>query len=56
METYAYAWVAEQFGVPIRVLKAVSDRAQDGAITDWNEAVSACSAQLRERIREDYGV
>ena len=35
METYAYAWVAAQFGVPIRVLKAVSDRAQDDAITDW---------------------
>lgn len=56
METYAYAWVADQFGVPIRVLKAVSDRAQDDAITDWREAVTACSAQLRERVRADYGV
>ena len=56
METYAYIWVAERFGVPIRVLKAVSDRAQDGAITDWHAAVAACSRQLRDRIREDYGV
>lgn len=56
METYAYAWVAQQFGVPIRVLKAVSDRAQDGAITDWNATVAACSGLLRERIRADYGV
>jgi adenosylhomocysteine nucleosidase len=56
METYAYIWVAEQFGVPIRVLKAVSDRAQDGAITDWHAAVAACSHQLRDRVREDYGV
>lgn len=56
METYAYIWVAQQFGVPIRVIKAVSDRAQDGAITDWRAAVAACSVLLRERVREDYGV
>lgn len=56
METYAYIWVAQQFGVPIRVLKAVSDRAQDGAITDWHAAVTACSHQLRDRVRADYGV
>lgn len=56
METYAYIWVAQRFGVPIRVLKAVSDRAQDGAITDWHAAVTACSHQLRDRIRVDYGV
>ncbi|MBN9189743.1 MAG: nucleoside phosphorylase [Microbacterium sp.] len=56
METYAYAWVAREFGVPIRVIKSVSDRAQDGAITDWHAAVSACSVQLRDRIRELYAV
>ncbi|KRA24398.1 nucleoside phosphorylase [Microbacterium sp. Root61] len=56
METYAYVWVAAQFGVPIRVLKSVSDRAQDGAITDWRATVAACSAQLREKIQELYGV
>ncbi|MHC2997751.1 phosphorylase family protein [Microbacterium sp. HJ5] len=56
METYAYAWVAEQFGVPIRVLKAVSDRAQDNAITDWRATVTACSHQLREVVRAEYGV
>jgi adenosylhomocysteine nucleosidase len=56
METYAYAWVAAQFGVPIRVVKAVSDRAQDDAITDWRTAVTACSAQLREFVLAEYGV
>jgi len=56
METYAYAWVAQQFGIPIRVLKSVSDRAQDGAITDWRTTVAACSAQLRERFLAEYGV
>jgi adenosylhomocysteine nucleosidase len=56
METYAYIWVAQQFDVPIRVLKSVSDRAQDDAITDWRATVAACSAELRERVRELYGV
>ena len=56
METYAYAWVAAQFGVPIRVIKAISDRAQDDAITDWRTAVTACSAQLREFMLAEYGV
>jgi len=56
METYAYVWVAAQFGVPIRVIKAVSDRAQDDAITDWRTAVTACSVQLRDFVLADYGV
>lgn len=56
METFAYIWVAQQFGVPIRVLKAVSDRAQDDAITDWRETVAACSVVLREKVRAEYGV
>lgn len=56
METYAYAWVAAQFTRPIRVFKAVSDRAQDGAMTDWHASVASCSAQLREVIRIEYGV
>ena len=56
MESYAYAWVATQFGVPIRIWKAVSDRAQDDANTTWNEAVTACSHQLRDRVRDEYGV
>ena len=51
METYAYIWVAQRFGVPIRVLKAVSDRAQDGAITDWHAAVTACSLEAVRAIR-----
>lgn len=56
METYAYAWVAGEFGVPIRVLKAVSDRAQDDAITDWRAAVAACSAQLWDVVKVDYAL
>jgi len=56
METYVYIWVAQRFDIPIRVLKAVSDDAQDGATTGWDEAVAACSRALYERIRADYGV
>lgn len=56
METYAYIWVAQQFGVPIRVLKAVSDSAQDDAITDWRDTVAACSVLLREEVHTAYGV
>lgn len=56
MESYAYAWVAAQFGVPIRIWKAVSDNAKDGANITWEEAVADCSHQLREHTREVYGV
>lgn len=56
METYVYLWVAERRGVPIRVFKAVSDRAQDGATQLWDEVVATCSGWLRDRIRVEYGV
>lgn len=56
MESYAYAWVAAQFGVPIRIWKAISDNAQDGANTTWDEAVTACSHLLRDRVRTEFGV
>ncbi|GAA3931669.1 nucleosidase [Microbacterium soli] len=54
METFALVWVAQQFGVPIRVLRVVSDRAQDGAVQVWDEVVAACSAQLWQRVRHEY--
>jgi len=56
METFAYVWVAQRFGVPIRVLRAVSDRAQDGATQIWDEVVADCSARLRTRVQAEYGV
>lgn len=56
METYAYIWVAEQFAVPIRVFRSVSDQAEEGALTDWRAALARCSAQLRDFIRAEYGV
>ncbi|GAB3601689.1 phosphorylase family protein [Microbacterium tumbae] len=55
MEAYVYAWVAQQFGVPIRIWKAVSDNAQDGANQIWEEAVAACSRQLWDRLADEIG-
>lgn len=56
METFAFVWVAQQYGVPIRVLRAVSDSAEAEAFTDFRQAIARCSGQLRERIQELYGV
>lgn len=56
METYAYIWVAQQFNVPIRAFRAVSDRAGDGALTDFAQALERCSADLYARVRAEYGV
>lgn len=56
MEAYAYAWVAGQYDVPIRIWKAISDTAQDDANTTWEATVAVCSAQLRDRLQAEYGV
>lgn len=54
METFALVWVAQRFDVPIRVIRIVSDRAQDGATQVWDEVVAACSAQLWEFMQREY--
>jgi len=56
METYAYIWVAERFGVPIRAFRAVSDNAEDGAYEDWTAALDACSRQLWARFQREFDV
>lgn len=56
METFAFVWVAQQFGVPIRVIRVVSDNAQDGATQVWDEVVAACSAQLWEFMQREYAL
>lgn len=54
METFALVWVAQQFGMPIRVIRVVSDRAQDGATQVWDDVVAACSAQLWDFMQREY--
>lgn len=44
MEGYAYAWVAQEFGVPIRMVKHVSDSADESAMA-WVDVVDH-SAQV----------
>ncbi|WP_448318134.1 nucleosidase [Streptomyces sp. CO7] len=46
MEGYALAHVARQAGVPIRLVKHVSDDAGDGAARTWRESVAACAVEL----------
>jgi adenosylhomocysteine nucleosidase len=46
MEGYAVAAVCSAQGIPVRLLKAVSDGADEGAIDDWHAALSRCSRAL----------
>ncbi|MER5311617.1 nucleosidase [Streptomyces sp. NPDC002773] len=46
MEGYALAAAAELAGVPLRVVKHVSDEAGDGAARTWRESVAACAREL----------
>ena len=55
MEAYVYTWVAQRHDVPIRILKSISDDANEGAETLWDEVVAACSAELWEWFRAEYG-
>jgi adenosylhomocysteine nucleosidase len=48
MEGYAIAAVCRAVGVPVRMLKAVSDGADEGAVLDWPAALARCSAALCE--------
>ncbi|MEV8099564.1 nucleosidase [Kitasatospora sp. NPDC085879] len=46
MEGYALATVARRAGVPVRLVKYVSDEAGDGAARTWRESVDACAKIL----------
>jgi adenosylhomocysteine nucleosidase len=51
MEGYAVAYAAGQFDVPIRLVKHVSDGADEGAM-DWPSLVAVSAAALGEWLRE----
>lgn len=55
METYAYAYVCQQAGVPLVVLKAVSDSADGTAGKSWIDSVAECSEQLWDAARQVIG-
>ncbi|HEX5543412.1 MAG TPA: nucleosidase [Micromonospora sp.] len=48
MEGYALASAARQFGVPVRLIKHVSDGAGDGADRAWQESVDDCAKILAQ--------
>jgi nucleoside phosphorylase len=52
MEGYAVAWACRAFGVPVRLVKHVSDNA-DGAATSWPEVVDASARELGAWVVEN---
>ncbi|WP_229799060.1 phosphorylase family protein [Planomonospora parontospora] len=48
MEGYALASAAASAGVPIRIVKHVSDDAGDGAAKSWRESVADCARSLAD--------
>ncbi|WP_327039420.1 nucleosidase [Micromonospora maris] len=52
MEGYAVASTAQRFGVPVRLIKQVSDEAGDGAARTWQESVDQCARLLADWVRD----
>ncbi|GAA2378771.1 nucleosidase [Catellatospora methionotrophica] len=52
MEGYAVAAAAAAYGVPLRMVKQVSDEADGEAVTGWAEAVDHCARLLAGWLAE----
>ncbi len=52
MEGYAVAWAARTAGVPVRLIKLVSDDAGEGAARTWAETVGEHSRSLARWVHE----
>jgi adenosylhomocysteine nucleosidase len=55
MEGYAVASAARAAGLPVRVVKHVSDEAGEGADRTWRESVDGCAQALARWVRENLG-
>jgi len=53
MEGYAVALVASQFGLPVTLVKTVSDGASDDAGSAWRDTVASCAERLGEWLRRE---
>ncbi|MFE2560138.1 nucleosidase [Streptomyces sp. NPDC059352] len=53
MEGYALATAAELAGVPLRIVKHVSDEAGDGAARTWRDSVAECARALADWAEEN---
>jgi adenosylhomocysteine nucleosidase len=51
MEAFGFATTCAAFGVPLRCVKAVSDRADADAAESWLDLVDGCAAALGEWLR-----
>lgn len=51
MEGYAVAWACRAAGVPVRLVKHVSDAADESALA-WNDVVDASARALAEYVRK----
>lgn len=54
MEGYAVAWAARTVGVPVRLIKLVSDNAVEGALRTWSETVAEHAQTLRRWVRDEF--
>lgn len=48
MEGYAIAFTAHQFGLPVTLVKEISDPADEGAAKTWRESIDDCAERLGE--------
>ncbi|MFS3129128.1 nucleosidase [Nocardioides sp. Bht2] len=51
MEGFAVVWAARSFGVPVRLIKHISDNADEGAM-EWVTLVDRSARALAERLAE----
>jgi adenosylhomocysteine nucleosidase len=56
MEGYAVACAAAAMGVPVRLVKQVSDDGDETAARGWRESVEACAEQLGDWLAADQGL
>lgn len=53
MEGYAVAKVARDFGLPVTLVKEVSDGAGEGAARSWQESLDYCAERLGAWVRRE---
>ncbi|MEV4350016.1 nucleosidase [Actinoplanes sp. NPDC049596] len=55
MEGYAVAVAAARFGVPVRMIKYVSDQADENAAVTWLDSVTDCARALAGWVADELG-
>lgn len=55
MEAYAVVSVGQRVGLTMRVVKFVSDPADESAAASWTEGLAASAERIAEWIRHEYG-